>query len=185
MLNKIRKITQALKKHGLIKLFKLAIAHSQRLYKFRYGYYISKSAIIESRKSLFIDKRAEIQDYVIIRGTRSKVKIGKYSSVNPFTVMYSGSGIIIGKDVIASGNHDFIQNKVSMRHASYLSTGPIIIEDGVWIGANSTITDGVKIGREAVVGAGSVVVKDVEPWSIVGGVPAEVIGYRKKNVDAK
>jgi galactoside O-acetyltransferase len=48
----------------------------------------------------------------------------------------------------------------------------------VWIGANVTITDGVRIGHDAVIGAGSVVTKDVAPFDIVGGVPARVIGSR-------
>ena len=56
---------------------------------------------------------------------------------------------------------------------------PVAIEDNVWIGANCTITDGVRIGRDAVVGAGSVVTHDVAPYDIVAGVPARVIGNRR------
>ena len=52
---------------------------------------------------------------------------------------------------------------------------PIIIEDEVWIGAGAIITGGVKIGRGAVVAAGAVVVKDVAPMTVVGGVPARFI----------
>lgn len=54
----------------------------------------------------------------------------------------------------------------------------VIIHDDVWIATNVTILKGVTIGRGAVVAAGSVVVKDVEPYSIVGGVPAKFIKYR-------
>ena len=48
----------------------------------------------------------------------------------------------------------------------------------MWIGANVTVLGGVTVGRGAVVAAGSVVTKDVEPYSIVGGVPAKLIRYR-------
>ena len=81
--------------------------------------------------------------------------------------------------MIASGNHDHKQLDKPIRLAENISKGPIVIEDGVWIGANSTVTDGVRIGHNAVVAAGSVVTKDVEPYDIVAGVPAKVIGNRR------
>jgi galactoside O-acetyltransferase len=56
--------------------------------------------------------------------------------------------------------------------------GPIVVGDDVWIGANATVLRGITIGRGAVVGANSVVTRDVAPFSIVGGVPARVIGHR-------
>ncbi len=54
-------------------------------------------------------------------------------------------------------------------------TKPIVVEDEVWIGAGAIITQGVTIGRGAVVAAGAVVTRDVEPYVIVGGVPAKVL----------
>lgn len=53
--------------------------------------------------------------------------------------------------------------------------GEVILEEGCWIGANSTILCGVKIGKCAVVAAGSVVTKNVPPYTVVGGVPAKEI----------
>jgi acetyltransferase-like isoleucine patch superfamily enzyme len=55
---------------------------------------------------------------------------------------------------------------------------PVIIEDEAWLGANCVITAGVRIGRGAVVAAGAVVTRSVEPFQIVGGVPARPIGAR-------
>ena len=59
-----------------------------------------------------------------------------------------------------------------------IDKGGIIVEDDVWIGYGETVLDGVKIGRGAVVAAGAVVAKDVEPYTIVGGVPAKPIKKR-------
>jgi 2,3,4,5-tetrahydropyridine-2,6-dicarboxylate N-acetyltransferase len=61
------------------------------------------------------------------------------------------------------------------------SAVPVIIEDNVLIGANAVVLEGVKVGKGAVIAAGSVVVKDVEPDSVMAGVPAKLI----KKVDAK
>jgi maltose O-acetyltransferase len=54
----------------------------------------------------------------------------------------------------------------------------VIIEDDVWIGRNAIIMPGIRIGKGSIIGAGSVVTKDVEPFSVVGGVPAKLIKKR-------
>jgi len=146
---------------------------------------IHRTAILTPREKIEIDKHAEIQEYVIIRAGVSRVSIGAYTQINPFTVIYGGTGVSIGNNVqiaphcmLAGGNHDYIQTEKPIRFVSGMSEGPIIIEDNVWIAANSTITDGVRIGHDAVVGAGSVVTRDVKPYSIVAGAPAREIGNR-------
>ena len=55
-------------------------------------------------------------------------------------------------------------------------SGPITIEDGVWIGAGAIVLANVTVGRKSIVGAGAIVTKDVPPFSIVAGNPAKVIG---------
>jgi acetyltransferase-like isoleucine patch superfamily enzyme len=149
--------------------------------------YVARSVMLWGNSDLITVKAfAQIKDYVIIQTFGSPVVIGENTQVNPFTVMYNRTGIYIGKDVmiaphcmIASGNHNFKQLGKPMISAGGYSRGPIVIEDDVWIGANSTITDGVRIGQGAVVGANCVVTRDVKPYDIVVGVPARVIGSRK------
>ena len=60
---------------------------------------------------------------------------------------------------------------------------PVIIEDYVWLSTRCIVLPGVKVGKGAVVAAGAVVTKDVDPYTIVGGVPAKKIGDRIKNLD--
>ena len=66
-----------------------------------------------------------------------------------------------------------------MNAQKWVSKGDIIIENDVWIGCSSQILAGVKIGEGAIIAAGSLVNKDVESYSIVGGVPAKLISFRK------
>lgn len=85
--------------------------------------------------------------------------------------IYIGDDVLIGHNVvIATLNHELDPNKRGDLYPS-----PVRIEEKVWIGANATILPGVKVGSGAVVAAGAVVSKDVEPMTIVGGVPAKVI----------
>lgn len=92
--------------------------------------------------------------------------------------IYIGNDVLIGQNtVINSGNHQFADTNVPINMQGH-SSDKIYIGNDVWIGANCTILKGVKIGDGAVVGAGSVVTKDVEPYTIVGGVPAKKIKNR-------
>jgi acetyltransferase-like isoleucine patch superfamily enzyme len=65
-----------------------------------------------------------------------------------------------------------------MREQGLTSRGDIVIEDDVWLGASVCVLDGVTIGRGAIVGAGAVVTKDIPPYAIAAGVPAQVIRFR-------
>lgn len=82
-----------------------------------------------------------------------------------------GDGSLIGHNVVlATINHDLRPAFGRKNHYK-----PIKIKDHVWIGSNSTILQGITIGEWAVVGAGSVVTRDVESYTIVAGNPARVI----------
>lgn len=82
-----------------------------------------------------------------------------------------GDNVLIGHQVVlASLNHD-----MRPKYRENLYPGEIIIKDDAWIGSNATVIKGVTIGEGSVVAAGSVVTKDVPPYTIVGGNPAKVI----------
>lgn len=110
-----------------------------------------------------------------------RVEMGSDVSIAAFVHIWGGGGVRIGDRVligshtaIASETHDYAATDMARSHV----TRPIVISDDVWIGAHCAILPGVTIGKGAVVGAGAVVNKDVEPMSIVAGVPARQIGKR-------
>lgn len=85
--------------------------------------------------------------------------------------IYIGDGVLIGHNVVlATANHALEPSK-----SRKLNYKPIIIRDNVWIGSNAVILQGVTVGEWAVVAAGAVVTKDVEPYTVVGGIPAKFI----------
>lgn len=99
-----------------------------------------------------------------------------------------GEGVILdGRDKLIIGSHVDIASEVMIYNSEHdiqcesfkAVSAPVIIEDYVFVGPRAIILPGVKIGKGAVVGAGAVVTKDVDDFSIVGGVPASKIGERK------
>ncbi|SMC23241.1 maltose O-acetyltransferase [Clostridium acidisoli DSM 12555] len=104
--------------------------------------------------------------------------IGKNCFIDDRGIVNIGSDVLMADDVmIYTSNHRTNRNqKIILQDFEILD---VRIKDDVWIGARVIILPGVIIGRGAVIGAGAVVTKDVEDYSIVGGVPAKVIGMRK------
>ena len=81
--------------------------------------------------------------------------------------------------VIYTQNHRYDRFDVPMGKQGHMPVEPVIIGNDVWIGRRVMIMPGCHIGDGVIIGAGAVVTKDVAPYSIVGGVPAKVIGSRK------
>ncbi|HEY59653.1 MAG TPA: acyltransferase [Anaerolineae bacterium] len=113
------------------------------------------------------------------------ISCGMNVSINSGAVLDGRGGITIGDYVmigpnvcIASSNHQYKNTDIPMALQGHQMKS-VDIGNDVWIGANVTILAGVKIGGGAVIAAGAVVVKDVKAYSIVGGVPASIIGKRK------
>lgn len=92
-----------------------------------------------------------------------KVIIGKNVSIGPNVVCICEASANNGLEI---NTYPYVIEKASAR-------GNIILEDEVWIGANVTILPGITIGQCSIVGAGSVVTKNIEPYSVYAGVPAK------------
>jgi acetyltransferase-like isoleucine patch superfamily enzyme len=125
------------------------------------------------------------RDVIIETGAGGGLTIGDETYVHPrcqFSAYHSS--IRIGRGVSIAPNCAFYPYNHGMApdlpisRQPLRSRGDIIIEDEVWLGYGVIVLDGVRIGSGAVVGAGSVVVHDVPPGSIVQGVPAHVIMFR-------
>jgi acetyltransferase-like isoleucine patch superfamily enzyme len=136
--------------------------------------------------------------HVVIDGTlecyeRGMLLVGDYSFVGRARIFAAhkvdiGIGVLISDNVIILDS-DLHSLSASKRFAEAVAWSkgkfpnvydgipgePVIISDHVWIGANSVILKGVTIGEGAIVGAGSVVTKDVPPYTIVAGNPARII----------
>lgn len=138
-----------------------------------------------NRSKIFIGDRTLISSFAILRTYGGTIKIGHSCFVNSFTTIYGhgdltiGNGVLIGPQVtIIPANYGFKERDIPFRLQPTSARG-IAIEDNVWIGAGVTVVDGCTIGEGSIIGAGAVVTKDVEPYSIVGGVPAKKIGSRE------
>lgn len=136
-----------------------------------------------------IGKNSVVDDFVKIKhvGGTGDVIIGNNVYLNSFTVIYSGNGVKIGSNTaigpncsIVPINHKFDdKNRLISEQRFAESKGGIVIEEDVWIGAGVIILDGAFIRKGAVIGAGSLVNKEVEAYSINIGSPCRKVGSRQ------
>jgi len=133
--------------------------------------------------TLELDPRSYIKDgFEIISydcrnpdGSTPLIKIGKYCSIAVHCKFILANHIMNTVTTFPAPRNVFNHGQ---GNGSGYSRGDINIENDVWIGACVSIMDGVRIGNGAIVAAGSVVTRDVEPYAVVGGVPARLIKYR-------
>lgn len=93
------------------------------------------------------------------------VYIGRNTSIAPNVTFICLSSANNGKEI----------NELNYVHEKLTKSGDIIVSDEVWIGANVTILPSVKVGKCSVIGAGSLVIDNIEPYSIYAGIPAKKI----------
>ncbi|NMC77699.1 MAG: acyltransferase, partial [Candidatus Methanofastidiosa archaeon] len=132
----------------------------------------------------------------------SGIKIGKGSTIHMWANFFNPEGISIGEDTII-GDHVFLDGRAPLKIGNHVDIAsyvmiynsehdiesttfsaidaPVEIGDYVFIGPRAIILPGVKVGNGAIIAAGAVVTKDVDSFSVVGGVPAKVIGERKNH----
>ncbi|WP_215226563.1 acyltransferase [Echinicola shivajiensis] len=149
-----------------------------------------------SQKGIVFGDKVTVGSYAIIRPTNLYggeagvgLKVGDNSSIGPYAYIGCSGYIEIGNNVmvsprvsIYSENHNFADTNQPMIDQG-VTRSYAIIEDDCWIASNSIILAGVTVGRGSVVAAGSVVTKDVPPYSVVGGNPARVIKSRLKSIN--
>lgn len=115
-----------------------------------------------------------------------EITIGSHVSINTNVCIGAadngqiviGNNVLIGQNVVLrASDHEHGDIDIPIINQGHTG-GKIIVEDDVWIGANAVVTRNTRIGSHSIVAAGSVVTRDVAPFSIVGGVPAELIRKR-------
>jgi acetyltransferase-like isoleucine patch superfamily enzyme len=114
----------------------------------------------------------------------ASINVGARTTIGFHTYIYASSRITIGNDCmiapfvyIVDSNHGTRRNQLMNLQTN--EKKPITIGQDVWIGAHSVILPGVSIGDGAIIASGAVVSKNILPYTIVGGVPARLIGERK------
>lgn len=125
-----------------------------------------------------LGRRSVVESFACINNAVGDVIIGDYTRIGlhstvigPVTI---GNHVNLAQGITVTAlNHNFANPSLPI-DAQGISTKPVVIEDDVWIGANTVILPGVRIGRHSVVAAGAVVTSDVPSGSLVAGVPATV-----------
>jgi maltose O-acetyltransferase len=114
-------------------------------------------------------------EFISRKGAR--VLVGDHTFINYGSSISAHELVSIGRECHL-GHYTFIvdNNQHDLRqHLVVPPSGPVTIEDNVWIGSHSIILPGVRIGHNAVIGAGSVVTKPVPPWCLAVGNPARIV----------
>ena len=125
-------------------------------------------------------KRVGVLGYFRV-GDRRRISIGHDCGINSGVYILGHSRVVIGNNVVLSADVKIIDSGLDLKDYSRIKkpkhfSSFVVIEDDVWIGAGAIILPGVTIMRKSVVGAGSVVTKDVEAYTVVAGNPARTIG---------
>ncbi len=135
--------------------------------------------------------RVSLGDYAILKSgaticacnSDATIKIGERTTIGNYTFIFASMDIEVGKDCLIApfcylvdSNHG--TDKEHNINGQPLRSEAISIEDDVWLGARAIVLPGCRVGRGAVVAAGSVVTRDVPAYAIVGGSPARLIKWR-------
>jgi acetyltransferase-like isoleucine patch superfamily enzyme len=152
-----------------------------------------------------IGENSHIRGDLVIFNYGGKIVIGNNSFLGEGSKIWSDNKIVIGNNVMISHNVNIIDTnshetnylernksfKYLIEHGyfrenrSYIKSAPIIIEDNVWINLNAIILRGVRIGRGSIIGAGSIITKDIPEFTFWAGSPAKFISKVQSNCDEK
>jgi acetyltransferase-like isoleucine patch superfamily enzyme len=113
----------------------------------------------------------------LVTYTLGRIEIGNHTFINYGSSIAARASVKIGANCLL-GHYTFVMDNNQhdiVRHTELPQSDPVIIEDHVWIGSKAVILPGVRIGSRAVIGAGSIVTKDIPPRCVAAGNPARVI----------
>jgi acetyltransferase-like isoleucine patch superfamily enzyme len=140
--------------------------------------------------SLTVERDSQIEGVIIFERERVFIKIGKRTFMNGTII--AAQEVTIGNDVLISWGVTIVDHnshsiafserardvqdwRLGKKDWSNVKIAPVSISDKTWIGFNAIILKGVSIGEGAIIGAGSVVTKDVPAWTVAAGNPARII----------
>lgn len=143
-----------------------------------------KNTVNNNKGKIKIGHRCELNTGVILNAYGGNIEIKNNVYLGEYVLIYGHGGITIGSNTliamhtcIVTSNHTIPSKSHLIRDNSDILL-PVLIGNDVWIGANCSILGGVNIGDGAVIGAGSVVTKNIPAYAIAFGNPAKVIRYR-------
>ncbi|HEY5587903.1 MAG TPA: CatB-related O-acetyltransferase [Candidatus Paceibacterota bacterium] len=157
--------------------------------KIKSYYFVKKWKKINKHNSTIPTRIFPIKFVKIGSYTYGEIYVWIYDEFNQNDKLEIGNYVSIAENVkfLLSENHQTntftnfpLKSILNNKHfcEDSLSKGSIIIEDEVWLGYGVTILSGVKIGKGAIIAAGSVVTKDIPPYTVAGGIPAKIIKHR-------
>jgi galactoside O-acetyltransferase len=139
----------------------------------------SLSGRIELKDDVWLSR-----DCYLVAGHDAEIVVEANAYIGHRCLFYGHGGIQLGQDALLAndvqlicGNHTFTRRDIPIR-AQPTQERPIVIGDDVWLGASAIVLGGVTVGQGSVVGAGAVVTRDLPPYSIARGVPAQIVGVR-------
>ncbi len=152
---------------------------------------VSLSSKVQCTRRIRFGKGTVVKSYVVVQSSGGSVRTGRNCSINNFCHLAAiGADIILGDQVrigphavIVSGRRKYLDRDRLIYDQGYTDRG-VRIGNDVMIGAGAKLFE-CHIGDGAVIGAGAVVTKDVEPYTIVVGVPARVVGKRQARTPAQ
>lgn len=181
----------------------ISVNRIKRFIRSRFNYVIAKQAVLYNTakirnnfgdiNAITIGAFTHIRGELFTFGHGGKIVIGEYCYLGQESIIWSAKSVVIGDRVLIANNVNIFDNVThplnpKARHEQYreiitsghprkigLSEEPVVICNDAWIGCMSIILPGVTISEGAIVGAGSVVTKDVPPYTIVAGNPARII----------
>jgi acetyltransferase-like isoleucine patch superfamily enzyme len=166
---------------GRLRAMFLRLAGARVGAKTRFGF----GSQVPQTRGLTLGMRCEIERNVFLKlvTPQAKLEIGDFVFLGTSTEIDVAERVTIGAHTLIApavfiSDHDHNIARDQRIAAQGVRRAPVTIGEDVWLGTKSVILPGVTIGDGAVIGAGAVVTKDVEPYAIVAGVPARVIGRR-------